>query len=981
MTITKKHILKIIGWTFFALFLLIIGLGALVYFKAESYINQNLSEFVANKSNDLYELSFDKIELKINPVSISVSDISLKPNKQKTDEILQQQPDKTFYSFYSPELAITDIDLVQLFKSQFFYCKNVTVLQPEFSISGEGILQNNSTRNFDKAIHELWPLIQKRVKNVLIDEIHFVDANYKLYQSANDFTQISNAQKISMEIKKFRTDSAMVFNNSRFFKSDDILISINNFQNNLSDSIHVLNIEKLEYSLKTTDIFAKGFHLLHKEKNSNKNLYDVQVPALHLKSKSIAGLSLNDSIEIQYLKFEKPQIRFYQKENQKKIEIEDINQFDLYSLVENQFTEIKVDSFILADANLKIYQQPDSANFQQHFESLTILLNGFKLDSTSAKNKAKLFHADDLQMTVNGYHLKLIDNQHEFNADSIFASTTSNSLSIKNIQIAPSIQSDKKARTSVNVNCEALEIDNVNFKTLFHTRKLPTRRIGITNPKVQLQYHSEIVRTRDKREIGILFNLVSAYLKGVYSEVVEVENGYLNIQTLNNTVLKGYFETDFNFNLSGFALDSASMQQTDKFFYANNFDIQFSDYQMKLVDNLHKINVDKISIQSFDRKLQIENLQLKPVVSNADLSIMQSFNRSELYNITIPKITLWGINLRDAFFYNKLNIARFNVTKPKIYFENFGVIRQTKEKKEFSELYQLVSNYIYDFNIKEISIPSGDFAWVNHTKKGKTTSFDNEFSATLKGFRLNENEFNRQRLLFSDNFNISIKDQMFQLSDSVHILKAGEINLSSENSSISIKNALLYPLISSKKYKHLSTSFQVTIPALQISNFDFLKAYKSKVLRLNTIELNEPKFEIYSKKGITKSLDLNKFDFPLPAFVKSFQIKQFKINNGEVINYETKGLEQHAQSNFRVNLTMPNISLKNNQNNRAKLTTGNLILKLTNFKTPLGRNHLLKIEQLDFNRTQKSISISQLDVYPFAPKQTGNRFTISAPQI
>lgn len=981
MTISKKHILRIIGWAILTVLLLIIGTGALVYFKAESYINQNLSDFVAEKSNNLYELSFSKIELEISPLTLSVSDITLKPNKTKSIEILQKYPDKTFYSFHSTELNINDLDLIGLIKNQFFYCKNLTVLQPEFSLSGEGILQNDSTKNFNKAIYELWPIFKKRIKNVLIDEIHFVDANYKLYQSASDFTEISKAQKISMEIKKFRTDSAIIFNDSRFFESDDILISINHFHNNLSDSIHVLNIDKLEYSLKSTDIFAYGFHLIHKEKNSNKNLYDVQVPSLYLKSNSITGITLNDSIEIEYLKFEKPQIKFFQKENQKKIEIEDINQFDLYSLVEDQFTKVKVDSFVLVDANLKIFQQPDTINFQQHFKSLTITLNGFELDSTSAKNIAKIFHADDLKMSVNGYHLKLIDKQHEFNADSMFVSTQSNMLGIKNIRIAPSIQADKKARTSVNVECEALEIDNVNFKTLFHTRTLPTRRISITNPKVQLQYHSEIIRNKEKKEVGLLLKLVSAYLKGVYSEVVEIENGSLNIQTLNNTILKGYFETDFNFNLSGFALDSASMQQTDKFFYANNFDLQFTNYEMKLVDNLHKINVDKISIQSFDRKLQIENLRLKPVVNNADLSIMQSFNRSELYNITIPKITLWGINLRDAFFYNKLNITHFHVTKPKIYFENFGVIRQTKDKKEFSELYQLVSNYIYDFNIKKISIPSGDFAWVNHTKKGKTTSFDNEFSATLYGFRLNKNEFEKQRLLFSDNFDISVKDQIFQLSDSVHILKAGEINLSSKNSNISIKNALLYPLISSPKHKHLSTTFQVTIPELQISNFDFLKAYKSKDLLLNTIELNEPKFEVYSKKGISKSLDLNKFDFPLPAFVKSFQINEFKINNGEVINYETMGLEQHAQSNFRLNLTLPNISLKNNQNNLAKLTTGNLVLNLIDFKTPLGKHHILKIAELDFDRMQKTISVSQLTVNPFAPKQTGNQFIIAAPQI
>jgi len=980
MKISGKHILKTLAWIFLGFFLLIIGAGTLVYFKAENYINKNLSSIVAEKSQGLYELDFEKIEFNTKPVSVTVSAISLQANKNKSNEILTKEPNKIFYSFHSPKLEINNLNVFELFKNQFLNCENITIIQPEFEISGGRILQNNSENNLKNIFRELRPLFQKRVKKVLINEIKFVDANYKLYHSIRDFTQVSNAQKLSIVVKKFHTDSTMIFNNARFFETEDILVSMNHFRNNLGDSIHILKIDTLEYSLKTTDIFANGFHLIHKEKESSKNIYDVLVPHLHMKSKSITNFNFSDSLAIQFLEFNEPQIRFYQKENQKKIQIEDINQFDLYSLIEDQFSEIKVDSFVLTNANLKIFQQPKFDEYQQHFESITVLLNGFQLDSTSAKNKNKLFHADDLNMSVNNYHLKLIDNQHQFFADSMFVSTQSNSLRIENILISPSKQKNK-TRTTVNVNCEALEVDNVNLKTLFHTRTIPTRRINITNPKVQLSYQTEIARNEGKKEAGLLFNFVSAYLKGVYSEVVEIENGSLNIENLKNDDVLGYFETNFNFSLSGFALDSASAQQTDKFFYASNFDLQFTDYRMKLADNLHKIDVERVSIQSFERKLEIENLRLKPVISNVSQSDMQLFNRSELYDITVPKITLWGINLRDAFFHNKLNIAKFQVSKPEVYFEIFGVLRQKKEKTDFSELYQLASNYIYDFNIKEISIPNGNIAWVNHTKKGETTSFDNEFEATLKGFRLNENELNKQRLFFSDNFDISVKDQMFQLSDSVHILRAGEINISSEKSSVFLKNALLYPVITSDKYKQLSTTFQVSIPNLQIKNIDYLKAYYSKELLLNTLELNQPKFEIYSKTGISKSLDLKKFEFPLPAFIKSLHLNELKINEAEVINYEIVGIENRAQSNFKVNLLLPNVSLKNNEENQAQISTENLIVNIYNFKTPIGKRHELEIGKLDFNRLQKNISIENLKVIPFARENSGNTFSISAPQL
>ena len=122
----------------------------------------------------------------------------------------------------------------------------------------------------------------------------------------------------------------------------------------------------------------------------------------------------------------------------------------------------------------------------------------------------------------------------------------------------------------------------------------------------------------------------------------------------------------------------------------------------------------------------------------------------------------------------------------------------------------MIFNYVNDFNIESINIPNGEFTWVNHTKKGKTISFDNGFSAILYNFRLNENELSKKRLLFSDNFDISVMDQNFLLSDSVHVLHAGEIILSTSNKSVSIKDASLYPDIESNNYDQLTTTYQVS---------------------------------------------------------------------------------------------------------------------------------------------------------------------------
>ncbi len=975
----KKQFQRIVVAVLLITLLTFVLVASLVFFGAEGYLKKHLPQWVSQGSEQLYRLSFDDVEIQFVPLSVFFTKVSLIADEEIAKKVAQESPDKILYDFHTPEIQISNIQLISLLNKQIFHCKKLTITEPELTLSGRDILQTDTTSSYENLLVEMQPLFKKRIKKVVIDEINFVDANYQIY-STLAAAPVSKASKVTITIKKFETDSLLIFNPSRFFDSEDIVMKLSHSRTDMGDSLHILTIDTLEYSLKTSDIFARGFHLFPIVENTKKNRYDVTVPSLHLKSKSIARFSVEGSMDVQLLTFRNPQIKFYQKEHPDKLDLETLNEFDLYSLIENQFTNIDIDTFVLESANLEIYRQPDTVNYQQHFQSINISLFGFELDSTSSKNNDKLFHANELEMFVHGYYLRLEDNRHEFSADSMFVSTLTNTVGTENIRISP-LKGRNKRRTTVNIQCKALEVKDVDLKTLFHKRIMPTRKIQVVEPRVHIQYHTEIERAKAQMETGLLFEFVSAYLKGVYAEVVEIETGALNIENLHEKEELGYFQTDFNFLLSGFALDDESMKRTDKFFYATNFDLQFTDYQMKLVDNLHKIDVERVSILSLDRKLQINNLRLMPIVSNADKEVMKQFNRSELFKIFVPQITMQGVNLRDAFFYNKLSMADFRIIDPEIYFENFGQLREEKDKTEKGEIYDLVFNYIYDFNIKKMTVPHGKFTWVNHTKNGKTTSFDNAFSATLQNFRLNEAELGKQRLLFSDQFSISVENPVFELSDSVHVLRAAQIDLSTAASGVTIRDAYLAPDHKSVNFDQLPTTFQATIPHLHISKIDFQKAWFSKELLVGKLELNDSKFKVFTKKGQAKPLDLSKFKFPLPAFLSSLQIGEMNIDNAQVNTYSLSGDQQEDGSNFTINLALPAVSIKNNPENHVEISTKNVSTTITNFSTLLGNEHKVEFKQLDFNRSKQSISISKVKVSPFADSKTGNTFKIAVPQI
>ena len=205
--------------------------------------------------------------------------------------------------------------------------------------------------------------------------------------------------------------------------------------------------------------------------------------------------------------------------------------------------------------------------------------------------------------------------------------------------------------------------------------------------------------------------------------------------------------------------------------------------------------------------------------------------------------------------------------------------------------------------------------------------------------------------------------------------------VSSTKSMIHLKDALFYPVITSAKYSTLPTTFQVTIPELKISNFDFPEAYYSQNPVIEKLELFSPKFQVYIQNKKRKSFDFDQYRFPMPSFIESLKLGRLDINNAQVITYRTEGIDHKAQANFNFNLFMPGVLVKNNPENQAHLTSDNLILEISDFKTPLGPQHNFLLKKLLFNRSRQSIVMDSLKVDPFLAAPNENSFHIFAPSI
>ena len=265
-----KKIKKIIRWLVIILLaVLIISLG-IVYLGAQRYINDHLSEYVDNKTNGLYNFGFKNIELNFFKTGIIISDINLTHNPEKAVKLQSDIPQKVFYSFSSTEIRLNHINIFQYLGRKNLKIKNLTVVNPHFKITGPDMFGNDSSQVFDYALSQIRPIFRRYFNNIEIDEIDFVDASYQFFNLIGDSARVTNADRVSVGISKFRTDTLLIKNTDRPFATDDIFVRIAGFKNEMSDSIHYLEIDSMEYSLKKAELKAFGSHLFPAKKNPAK---------------------------------------------------------------------------------------------------------------------------------------------------------------------------------------------------------------------------------------------------------------------------------------------------------------------------------------------------------------------------------------------------------------------------------------------------------------------------------------------------------------------------------------------------------------------------------------------------------------------------------------------------------------------------------------------------------------------------------------
>jgi endonuclease V-like protein UPF0215 family len=974
-----SKLFRIILWVFSSILLLSLAILMYLFFSAERIINENLSDFVYQKSDSIYRLEFGEISFELKTRTVTISNIVLKP-----DTSLGISSSSKYYYLETNSLIINEINIRELIRGKKFHAQSLKVNNPAFRLStGQDVDLN--TFNAQK-INRGDSLILPFVSEILIDTILVTDAKMKIDTLANRHRKTPN---VNLELLQFKIGGTKLTDSPFPFDVADISLKIENLQENLSDQVHTMTVDEISLSLLHSMIRAKNFSLRPYADSliTKENQYRIDVPEIVINSPHVGNFYLSDTIPIDALTFVSPKIEI--KYGNKVSVGTPINEINLYKLIEKNLAWINIGQFSIRNAELKLFP-PNSDKVAQQFENLNIDFSQFRIDPTSYRNSERILSALELSISIDRFTLNHSDRVHRLIINNLQAETKSGKITTGPISFSPVNPSNKLIKTVntlVDIECNGAIFNGVQFNKMYHNQIIPMDELVILSPEANISFEKVNQKKKAEKDISLILQKTRDYVKGIYVKKASITRGSLNYNYILGEDKNGFFRTKFQFELKGLSIDSTTFYHSNKMFFANNFNVRFTNIGLQLADNFHRLQTDSIAISSEGKNAEIFNFRILPIKTIPAGDSLFALGHPEIFDIHFPNIRLSGVDLHKAFFQKELSITNFTVFNPSLNIDLLGKIKvdDSKITNYKTDFYSLISNYLYKINITSLKMDNGRINLTQHRKGQSSIELSNAFSVTMYNFEIDSlSSSNESKLFFSDNIDLVLKKYSFTLADGVHKVDADEIGILSTEKRIYITNASMYPDIVAENFSNLPVTVFANVPSVEFTGTNISELFNKGHFPVNSIVFTNPEIKLMFQTISKQEKDTTQKPQFIIKGLKSFTSDQITIKNGtlELSNYVNLKSKTFATTN--VDLTMKNFKVETDQK-QIQTNYGDFTFSLKNTQINFpDKIHNLSIGKSNYRSADGVLKITDFKIKPLKDEALNaehERYTILLPEV
>ncbi|MFV0366220.1 MAG: hypothetical protein ACK5JS_06930 [Mangrovibacterium sp.] len=941
---------------------LLVGLVTWLTLYAQALVERELSNYLSSSSNEQYTIDLGQVDVNIFNKNITISDF-----KVDCSPMLGE----SYYRIQADELKVTQLDLKKLLQYRKLHLGLLSLTKPQISIySSEKREQEVDTTqrmvNPEELLLQLKPFLSSTLHEIQVDEFSLKQATILHYESERPDELLNAIKRLNISIDNFWVNEELIAN-QQLFSSDEVTLQMSDFDYALSDGIHHMHLGRFTYLLHDDSFYGENLSIMPIDSTrKDKPLYFIELPYLGVKT-DISSLTQVNAIRIDSLLALDANIRYLPVNQHEEFDVNELSQIDLYQLIKDDLTQLSI-GYVRLEAQKLVIESPDTTTSPQVFQKMQFQAHQFVLDSLSAANSEKFLCTDNFKFTVGKYSHLLKNKAQLLEANQVQLNTYERYIKAENISL---VQLDTlQMSTNYSFECDSLWLNEISLPKLLHQHILPLQKLAIYGAQIEVEQWRERETKKKERDFQEqIFNLVNNYVEGLYAETILIENSRVELFD-NRGNSSGYIGTDFRFELNNFELDAQSAKQSTRMFNVHSFDILLSDYSMDMNDKIHQLDLDTIHISSQDESLSIINAHLHPRQLNQLEQTLQRQKKHQLFDITLPEVSLIRTNLLETFFYQRLVIDRFEIANPDIQVAVYGASKTKKKKRarqlDFKDFYQLIQEHVTHVEVRELTFQHARLSYINHQKNGTSVDFKNQFSLKLEHFLFNEQAAKQTNKLPAQAFQFTIENPTFHLPDEVHSIYADEVSFSSRDSSLRATNIKLYADPRSEKYYDIPWFYNIDIPSIYMDGMNLEALSFNKIITLNHLVWKNAQINLYEnfkqKKQRRKTPRVHSpLHFKMPEGINLISIGSLMFEHSELSIFSRQQGKYEKVLNSKIDFQFADISVTKNSLQRASFHVNNYQFTSSDFNhKSLRSNWTTAYQQLQLSSANKTLELTNL---------------------
>ena len=953
----------------------------------------------------MYRADFEKISFELTRRQIKLLNFSLTPDTSVYRNLIQQGIERSaIYDISVHSIKISGTNFYKLIFKQKLKVKKLLMDNPVVKLKKLPDENKLYAENRDFFYSFLYPSIKKYVDVLEINFLDIENGQFHLRLSRNNNNRTSHYGLVSIKLFDFYLDEKAFKKREKLFYSNDIQIFITNYRIRLSDGVHNFFAENIYISTKESILKAKAVNVLpahdlrrFKENRRSDNFYFTS-PEITFRNFDIKNLYFNKNIEIQNIIIESPKVKFIDKRGEQFIKTDKTNKKrnktkgikkipDLYMLIKNRINSVLIRTLDLNHAEFYYFHHSPLEKPVFRIKDFNISLLNFLLDNKSGEDQSRILYSKNIRLNLNDFKAKIIGKTHNLTAKTIHIHTDTKSLYIKELDIHPAKYTGKLSQ-KINLNVKDVKLSGTDFYRLAMRKELIINKMTWGKSNIDIK----ILEKKQQSPAGFMDKLTGAFLKKLRINNFQLKTSDFNIRKYNQDSIQTAYSGKINLNIRYLNFYKGG-NQLAKMFSIYGFKIMLSDYTQQINDRIHLLKAQNVFISNTDSVLEIKNMEIHPKVRT--YKQLKIYKQADIMDLSIPDISLKGIDLNQIFSQKSLSVNEINVNKPGFSAWNFPDIKTSKDSLSGFEtnndtdslpndsviipknLNGILSKYFKSLSINKLKITDGEFV------RYKTDSNDVSQTLLSGNMSLKLDEFNYN--FYADTLNYGIMDSrnlVMQINDfykrtknDVYELKIKNISLSKKDSTLSAKIVRLFPdknMQDSVFGKYIITAYS---PEIIFKGIDLKSFANTGILNLGVFKLIDPSVSMLKNPFYTNKKTIPKLKQKIPfekIITDSIIIARGSLG---VLNDKTGIDNKQLSTDFNIYLSKLVIDSNFVANPASILKNTPAIVHLSNFKYQTPDTKLtFDFNDFYFDSERKIILMDNLLYYADKNKTKNNLF-------